>query len=212
MKVIALNGSPRKSWNTAKLLDNALEGAKDKGADTELINLYDLEYKGCRSCFACKRQNLKSYGACCINDDLKPLFNKISQSDVLLLGSPIYFCNVTAAMRAFLERFLFQYLIYSNPPSNAYYGSLKVAFIYTMNVKETTFFQSSLKQGVDVINSIIERTFGNIKTLYSFFTYQTDNYKGMEYSRFDIEEKKEYHESVFPLDCKKAYDLGSSLV
>lgn len=211
MKIIAINGSPRKKWNTATLLENVLEGAMDKGANTELIHLYDLNYKGCRSCLSCKRQNMKSYGTCCINDDLKPLFDKISQADAIVLGSPIYFGNVTAEMRAFLERFLFQYMTYSNPPTNTYRGSLKVGFVYTMNVKEDVF-QSFMKSQVDVINSIIERTFGNIEPLYSFFTYQTDNYNGIDYSAFDINEKKTYHEQVFPLDCKKAYNLGSSLI
>lgn len=149
---------------------------------------------------------------CCINDDLKPLFHKISQADAIILGSPIYFWNVTAAMRAFLERFLFQYLVYNSSSLNIYHGSLKVSFVYTMNVKESTFLQSQLKQEVDAINSIIERTFGKIKTLYSFFTYQTDNYDGMEYSHFDINEKKEHYEQVFPLDCKKAYNLGCEMV
>ncbi len=51
MKVIALNGSPRKNFNTGTLLKKALEGAESEGADTELINLYDLDYKGCNSCF-----------------------------------------------------------------------------------------------------------------------------------------------------------------
>lgn len=54
MKIIALNGSPRKKWNTATLLQKALEGAVSQGAITELIHLYDLNYKGCISCFACK--------------------------------------------------------------------------------------------------------------------------------------------------------------
>ena len=54
MKVIAVNGSPRKKWNTATLLERALEGAASKGAETELVHLYDLDFKGCVSCFACK--------------------------------------------------------------------------------------------------------------------------------------------------------------
>jgi Multimeric flavodoxin WrbA len=54
MKIIAFNGSPRKKWNTATLLQKALDGAASKGAETELIHLYDLNYKGCISCFACK--------------------------------------------------------------------------------------------------------------------------------------------------------------
>ena len=53
MKAIAINGSPRKKWNTAILLENALKGAESEGAETEIINLYDLDYKGCKSCFAC---------------------------------------------------------------------------------------------------------------------------------------------------------------
>ena len=54
MKVIAVNGSPRKEWNTAAMLEKALAGAADQGAETELIHLYDLKYTGCTSCFACK--------------------------------------------------------------------------------------------------------------------------------------------------------------
>ena len=62
MKIIALNGSPRKNWNTALLLENALKGAKDAGAETEMVHLYDINFKGCISCFLCKRQNSKYYG------------------------------------------------------------------------------------------------------------------------------------------------------
>jgi multimeric flavodoxin WrbA len=51
MKVIVLNGSPRKKWNTATLLKHAFDGAASKGAETELIHLYNYNYKGCISCF-----------------------------------------------------------------------------------------------------------------------------------------------------------------
>lgn len=63
MNVIAINGSPRKKWNTATLLEHTLEGAKSQGADTELVHLYDLDYKGCTSCFACKLKDGKNYGS-----------------------------------------------------------------------------------------------------------------------------------------------------
>ena len=62
MKIIAINGSPRKKWNTSTLLENALEGAASQGAETELIHLYDLDYKGCTSCCACKlKDGIKEY-------------------------------------------------------------------------------------------------------------------------------------------------------
>ncbi len=62
MKVMAFNGSPRKTWNTATLLGQALEGAASQGAETELIHLYDLSYQGCVSCFACKRKDAQVMG------------------------------------------------------------------------------------------------------------------------------------------------------
>ena len=87
---MAFNGSPRKKWNTATLLEKALEGAASQGAETELIHLYDLNYKGCISCFACKTIGGKSYGKCAVRDDLTPIFRKVEKADAIILGSPIY--------------------------------------------------------------------------------------------------------------------------
>lgn len=62
MKIMAINGSPRKNWNTAKILQSAMKGAEAAGAETELVNLYDLSFCGCKSCFACKIKNSKTGG------------------------------------------------------------------------------------------------------------------------------------------------------
>ena len=97
MKVLAFNGSPRKTWNTATLLNKALEGAVSLGAETEMIHLYDLNYKGCISCFACKMRGGKSYGTCALKDDLTPILKKVYEADALLLGSPVYFFRVTGS-------------------------------------------------------------------------------------------------------------------
>jgi multimeric flavodoxin WrbA len=73
MQLIAFNGSPRKTWNTATLLKSALKGASSQGAETELIHLYDLSYKGCVSCFRCKTRGGESYGKCAVKDALTPI-------------------------------------------------------------------------------------------------------------------------------------------
>src|SRR5271169_3957054 len=112
MKIIAFNGSPRKKWNTATLLEKTLEGAASKGAETELIHLYDLNYKGCISCFACKTKGGKSYGRCAVEDDLTPILGKMEEIDALILGFPIYFGTITGEMKSFMERLLFPYLAY----------------------------------------------------------------------------------------------------
>ena len=107
LKVIAINGSPRKKWNTAMLLEKALEGASSAGAETELIHLYDLDFKGCISCFACKTLGGKSYGRCAVKDGLAPVLDRAAAADALILGSPIYFGSATGEMRSFMERLLF---------------------------------------------------------------------------------------------------------
>ncbi len=72
-----INGSPRKQWNTAQLLQKAMEGAKDAGAEVEMVNLYDrnLNYKGCMSCFACKVKGGRK-GVCLFKDDLQSIMEK----------------------------------------------------------------------------------------------------------------------------------------
>src|SRR3974377_758600 len=120
MKVIAINGSPRKNWNTATLLNRGLEGAAAAGAEPELIHLYDLDFKGCISCFACKTKGGKSYGRCAVKDGLTPVLGMVEQIDAMILGSPIYFGTVTGEMRSFMERLLFPYLAYTNPPTSLF--------------------------------------------------------------------------------------------
>ena len=63
-KVMIINGSPRKNFNTAKMLKEAARGAEDAGAETEIINLYDLSFKGCISCLVCKRKGVEQKGLC----------------------------------------------------------------------------------------------------------------------------------------------------
>ena len=102
MKVIGINGSPRKKWNTAILLGKALEGAASEGVETEDIHLYGLKFTGCISCFACKTIGGASYGKCAVRDDLTPLLERIDGAGGLILASPIYYGCVTGVMRCFI--------------------------------------------------------------------------------------------------------------
>lgn len=90
--------------NTATLLEHTLSGARANGADTDLVHLYDRVYKGCISCFACKKIGGKSYGQCAVKDNLTPILNRAIEADVLILGSPIYFFTETGERRSFMER------------------------------------------------------------------------------------------------------------
>ena len=117
-KIIAINGGPRKGWNTDIMIQEALKGAAAEGAEIECIDLYALEkYTGCRACFACKRA--ATYGKCIIKDGLAPVLEKIRQADGLILGSPNYLGSLSAMFRAFYERLIFQSLTYNKEKPNA---------------------------------------------------------------------------------------------
>ena len=103
MKVVAFNGSGRKDGNTYLLLKVVLGELQAEGIDTELIQLAESSpIQGCVSCFKCmEKKNMK----CSIDTDpFNDYFAKISMADGLLLGSPVYFSDVTAVMKALIER------------------------------------------------------------------------------------------------------------
>lgn len=212
MKIIAINGSPRKKWNTAMLLEHALQGAQAAGAETELIHLYDLEFKGCTSCFACKLKGGKSYGKCAMQDELTPVLERIGKADALILGSPIYFGTVTGEMRCFMERLLFPYLVYSTPPTSLFAGKIRTAFIYTMNVSEQMMKDHQYTVHTGLNENVLARTFGNAESLFSNETLQFEDYDKVVFNYFDPKERKERRKTVFPLDCKRASELGARLV
>lgn len=211
MKVLAVNGSPRKKWNTATLLEKALEGAASQGAETELVHLYDLDFKGCTSCFACKLKDGKSYGKCAMNDGLTPVLEKLADVGALLLGSPFYFGTVTGEMRSFMERLLFPYLTYTRPPGSLFGRSIPTAFIYTMNVSEDTMKEFCYTVPIGLNENVLGRTFGKAESLCCFETLQFEDYDKVVFSYFDPEERRERHRTVFPEDCRKAYELGARL-
>jgi len=208
MKVIAFNGSPRKNWNTAILLKKALEGAASVGAKTELINLYELNYRGCYSCFACKTLNGKNYGTCPIKDDLLPIFKKIENADAIILGSPIYLGRITGEMQSFFERLVFQYLTYTNPPASLFPKKILTAFIYTMGQTE----EIAKPMGSEGLFNSLERSltiiFGSSEKLLSFNTYQFEDYSKFHAPKFDVGAKEKQRTEVFPLDCQKAFAIG----
>jgi multimeric flavodoxin WrbA len=211
MKVIAINGSPRKKWNTATLLEKALEGAASQGAETELIHLYDLDYKGCISCFACKTKGGKSYGRCAVKDSLMPVFKKIEEAGALILGSPIYFGTVSGEMRSFLERLFFQYITYTDPPQSLFPGKIRTGFIYTMNVTEDQMRERGYAQHLIINETVMKMLFGSTESLFCFDTWQFDDYSKVVATRFDQRKKAQKHRDVFPEDCERAIEMGVRL-
>ena len=102
MKVVAFNGSPRAKGNTAILLNVVLGELNNEGIETELVSLAGEAIPGCRACFQCFE---KVDGHCVVRGDIiNDCIDKMRAADGILLGSPTYFSDVTAGMKALIER------------------------------------------------------------------------------------------------------------
>lgn len=100
MKVIAINASPKgKQSNTLRLVEAVLAGAKEEGAETDLVDLYSLDIKYCTACNTCY-----ATGECPLFDDFSELFERIMDADGLVLGAPNYINSVPAPMKALFDR------------------------------------------------------------------------------------------------------------
>ncbi|MDR0828448.1 MAG: flavodoxin family protein [Desulfovibrio sp.] len=211
MKLLAINGSPRKNMNTGRLLDHLVKGAASAGAEAELIHLRDLNYKGCISCFHCKDPKGKHYGRCAIRDELTPVLQKAHEADALALGSPFYFSIETSYMRACMERLWFQYYLYSTlkPPLSP--RKKATALVYTMNVREADIPAFGKDRVINIAKGVMEHLFAPCEVFLCTDTKQFRDYSRYEVDYFDVPAKLKRHEEVFPVDLERAAELGKRL-
>lgn len=214
MQIYGINGSPRSNWNTGTILQNVLDGFAESRDDalTEKIDLYSLNYKGCVSCFECKRLGGPSYGRCAIKDQLGPLLPNILQADALVIASPIYFSDITGMMRCFLERLLFPLFVYDKDYSSLAPKKLRTAFVYTMNVPHDRMERMQYPERLAPMESFVGRCFGHEpRRLYVCDTYQFKDYSKYKMEVFSEAEKARQREMQFPIDCRNARELGAAL-
>jgi multimeric flavodoxin WrbA len=99
LKVLGIMGSPRIKGNTDLLLDEALRGAAERGAEVEKIVVDKLSITPCKEYYACLRD-----GKCVIRDDMDEIYGKILAADAIIVASPIFFYAVSAQTLAFISR------------------------------------------------------------------------------------------------------------
>ena len=197
-KIVAINCSPRSTWNTATLVREAAKGAEAQGAKIEIIDLYKLEkFTGCVSCFGCKLP--QSLGKCVCKDGL-------------IIGSPNYLGDVTAGFRALFERLIFQALTYKTEFRSYNEKQIPVLMIMTSNASEDFYAQIGYDAMLQRYQGSFNTFVGPTKILISSDTLQVKDYSRYNWTMFDPEHKKERHETVFPEDKKKAFDLGGQMV
>ena len=206
-KIIIIDGGPRKIFNTASMLLQFAEGARSVSSDVEvkIVRLYDLDYKGCMSCMACKIKG-KASNVCKFKDALTPVLEEIAQADGLVLGSPIYFGDVTGQMRTFLERLAFPWLSYNDYSMTAP-KRMPVVLLETMNGLP----ERNNSQGYGSMEYCIKAALGEPERLYAYNTYQVKNYANFELAGFSEEAKRKYRDEHWEQDLLAAYEAGKRM-
>ena len=206
-KIVAVNAGPRKGWNTDTLITKASEGAASAGAQIERFDLFRLEkYTGCISCFGCKKEKFK--GHCICRDGLTPVLDAIREADGLIIGSPNYLSELTASFRALYERLIFQNLTYNleNPCCND--RPIPVLLIMTSNAPDSAYL-ALLKN----YQQTLSRFVGPTELFVSGNTLQLKDYSKTDWpwTMFDPQAKQQRHDTVFPEECKKVFELGAAM-
>ena len=160
-----------------------------------------------KSCFGCKSEQSK--GHCVCRDGLTEVLDAIRASDGLVIGSPNYLGETTASFRALYERLVFQNLTYNRETPCCNQRPIPVLLIMTSNAPDTAY--RNLLQNYQRTLSVFV---GPTEILASGDTLQLKDYSKLDWpwSIFDPEAKKLRHETVFPRECAKAYDMRAALV
>lgn len=213
-QVYIINGSPRKNWNTYKMCENFANGVKSTGNNAEIINLYDIDFKGCRACSACKLKNGKNKNICSFPDELKGILNKISMADGICLATPIYFGDVSGVMKMFIERLIYPFVKFDKQYTPIPPKKLKTAVIYTMNVDENTFQNQYIGENnsapIGFFENWITHIYEKPQRICAFNTHQYKDYSKYNDERWNIKDKMQQYKNIFPKDLENAFNIGQN--
>ncbi|WNY25021.1 flavodoxin family protein [Methanolapillus millepedarum] len=136
MKIIGLTASPRAAGNTVTLVTKMLEDAASKGAETKQMDLAKLDIKPCKGCNYCK-----SHEDCVQKDDFAKVISEMKSADGIILGSPVYFFDITAQEKTFVDRL---YSCVDAQFKSRIPSGKKIAFIYSQNTPNRAAFEQNL--------------------------------------------------------------------
>lgn len=207
---VIVNAGPRKGWNTAQLLKEAQRGAESVGNEVEYIDLYDLNYNGCRSCLACKRKGIAEPCKCYWKDELTPVLEKVWQADRLITGSPIYYSQPTGGFRSFLERVTFPAMSY-NDYSSVFKGHVDVDVFLTMNAP-LQFYKQAYEKPFQEYFAPFRFLNGRTRLIPVCDTLQVKDYSKYDMASFSEEHKRAVHDADFPKALEQAFQIGAGSI
>lgn len=205
-KIVIIDGGPRKNMNTAAMAEAFAEGARECGAEVLTYRLYDIDYKGCRSCLVCKLKDRLYTDVCAWKDGLTEVLKAATYADGVLFASPVYFGRVTGQMECFVERLTFPWLSYDDyrllPPKR-----IPSAVIYTMN--DT----SDNRRGLRSFELLVGGFYGELpEKAVAYNTYQVDDYDRYAMAAHPKDVKEQWRQEHWQKDLAAAKALGKRLV
>jgi multimeric flavodoxin WrbA len=138
-KALILIGSPRKNGSTVILAREAERGLAERGIKTELVFLNDLKVRGCQACYYCKKHDV---AACAVKDEMQGIHQLMRESDGIIVTAPIYFGDVSAQTKIWLDR-LFPFIGMDLSPKMP--GKKKISFIFTQNQPDKELFKTPIR-------------------------------------------------------------------
>jgi len=208
-----IDGGPRKDMNTAAMVQAFAEGARENGAEVKIVRLYDINYKGCRSCMACQLKGQR-VASCRFPDGLTDTLKECSEADGLVLASPIYYGEMTGMMRAFWERLTFPWLDYAQG-SFLSPKKMPVTFIYTMNglpsygekIRHSSMRNVEMMTGIALYHKIDHE----VEVLMANNTTQVKNYSLYNFAPDTAANKQQWRADHWEEDLIKAKEAGKRM-
>lgn len=200
-QITIIDGGPRKNMNTSAMIKSFAEGVAEGGAQVSVFRLYDLDFKGCRSCLVCKLKDRKP-DVCAYKDGLTEALRAATYADGVVLASPVFFGRVTGQMECFVERLIFPWLSYDDhrltPPRR-----LPWAAIYTMN--DTSDNLRALRS----FELLVGGYYGDLpEKVVAFNTYQVNDYDRYAMAAHPKEEKELWRAEHWENDLLEAKAAG----
>jgi len=169
MNVIGIVCSSRKGGNTEILVQEALAGARDSGAKTELLTVRDKDIKPCDGCLSCKKT-----GECHIKDDMQLVYEKMLNADGIVLGTPVYFWSISGQAKILMDRtyaLRFPHLKLANKVAGAIAVAARDGVITTLNTLQRYFasnhmFSAELVEGLAAEKGTIAKDKRGMKSAY----------------------------------------------
>lgn len=212
-KIMIIDGGPRMYMNTGTMIAAFAEGVREGGGEAKIVRLYDIDYKGCRSCMTCHFKGQHS-DSCRFIDGLTETLHKCVEADGLVLASPIYYGEMTGMMRAFWERLTFPWLDYSKGILLAP-KKMPVVFIYTMNGSPSNgekIRRSSMRTVEMMTGMALSHELGHeVEVVMANDTMQVTDYSRYDFTDGTAEAKKQWYDTHWEDDLRKARESGKRM-